>query len=152
MGQTAGNVLGIKALVYHWGQRLLLLPLLYAFYVNYDSKDKWLRLFFSYLVLFASTYSAFALAQRTTVCLTTCSLFIYLSLENIGSKFSVKLNGLMVICAVLICSFDLFTHRKQIILSDYWRIAQPAVYTFTQDYNMTWLFDNAGDRKGSLNN
>ena len=77
---------------------------------------------------------------------------VYLSLENIGSKFSVKLNGLMVICAVLICSFDLFTHRKQIILSDYWRIAQPAVYTFTQDYNMTWLFDNAGDRKGSLNN
>lgn len=151
-GRQLGMTLGIKALVYHWGQRLLLLPLLYAFYVNYDSKDKWLRLFFSYLVLFASTYSAFALVQRTTVCLTTCSLFIYLSLENIGSKFSVKLNGLMVICAVLICSFDLFTHRKQIILSDYWRIAQPAVYTFTQDYNMTWLFDNAGDRKGSLNN
>lgn len=145
-GRQVGMTLGIKALVYHWGQRLFLLPLVYAFFKMYDNKNKWLRLWFSYLLFFACMYSTFALAQRTTVCFMSCSVFVYLSMESSGSKFSAAFNRMFLICALLICSFDVFTHRDQIFLSNYWRIAQPALLTFTQDYDKAWLLENAPER------
>lgn len=144
--RQVGMTLGIKAIVYHWGQRLFLLPLVYAFFKMYDGKNRWLLLWFSYLLFFACMYSTFALAQRTTVCFMSCSVFVYLSMESSGSKFSTAFNRIFLICALFICSFDVFTHRYQISLSNYWRIAQPALLTFTQDYDRTWLLENAPER------
>ena len=145
-GRQTGMSLGTNAFVYHWGQRLFLLPLVFVFIKRYDYKNKWLLLWFSYMLFFACMYSAFALAQRTTVCLMSCSVFVYLSIESYGSKVSTAFNRIFLISALLSCSFDIYTHREQIVLSNYWRIAQPAVLTFTQDYDRTWLLEKAPER------
>lgn len=145
-GRQVDMILGINAIVYHWGQRIMLLPLVFAFFKRYNSRNKWLRIWLSYLLFFACIYSAFTLAQRTTVCLMTCSVFLFLSLEERASKFSGAFRRIFFTCSVVICCFDLWTHREQLLLSEYWRLAQPSVLTLTQEYDRAWLMQNAYDR------
>lgn len=145
-GRQENMVLGLNAIVYHWGQRILLLPLVYLFFRKYDSKNKWSRILFSYLIFFACVYSTFALAQRTTVCFMTCSVFFLLSSEEHKSKLSAPFKRLFLMCSMIICCFDLWTHREQLLLSDYWRLAQPCIITLTQEYDYSWLLQNAPDR------
>ena len=144
-GRQIGKTLGLNAIIYHWGQRFMLLPLIYAFFKRYDSLNKWARLWFSYMLCFACMYSAFALAQRTTVCFMTCSIFYFLSMEC-KSKFSSTFVKVILTSAITICLFDVWTHREQLILSNYWRLIQPGVITLTQEYDKEWLLKYAIDR------
>lgn len=145
-GRRSGMTLGLNALVYHWGQRVCFLPLVYLFFKYYDKENKWFRVFNSLLFLFACCYSAFTLAQRITVLVSSISIFIFLIIESYAINFSVKEKYIFVICSLIVCSFDLWTHRMQLILSDYFRIIQPAIITFLQKYDEIWLFQHALDR------
>ena len=143
-GRQVGMSLKINAIVYHWGQRVFLLPLLFLLFCKYNHHDKWSRLGLSYILFFTCIYSAFALAQRTTVCFMTCSIFLVLSIENsIREKIAISTRRVIIICSVLICCFDIWTHREQILLSRYWRLAQPSVITLTQEYDKSWLLQHA---------
>lgn len=145
-GRQVGQSLKITALVYHWGQRLFFVPLLIIFFRQYDKKYVWGRLFFSFLLMFSILYSAFTLAQRLTVIISTISIFIYLEEEIKGYVPSKRYGLILLFSCLMICAFDLYTHREQILLSNYWRLCQPVPITLTQEYDKEWLFINSRDR------
>lgn len=145
-GRQEGHLLGLNTIVYHWGQRLFLLPLIFALFKRYNDRNAWLRLGLAFIFLFACTYTAFALAQRLTVCFMTYSIFLLLSMEEKNNKFSLKYMKLFMAGSILICCFDLWTHREQLILSEYWRLVQPSIITLSQEYDKIWLFKYANER------
>ena len=96
--------------------------------------------------MFSMSYTAFTLAQRLTVLVQTFSVFIYLEEEAKGYIPKVWQGFVLILACLLIGGFDVYTHRNQILLSDYWRLFQPVPLTLTEGYDYDWLFINAKDR------
>lgn len=145
-GRQVGQTLRITAIAYHWGQRLFLLPLIFLFFKQYDNRHLWGRVLLAFLLMFSMSYTAFTLAQRLTVLVQTFSVFIYLEEEAKGYIPKVWQGFVLILACLLIGGFDVYTHRNQILLSDYWRLFQPVPLTLTEGYDYEWLFINAKDR------
>lgn len=145
-GRQVGQTLRITALGYHWGQRVFLLPLVFLFFKQYDKYRLWGRVFLSFLFMFSIAYTAFTLAQRLTVLVQTISIFIYLEEEAKGYVPKIRQGFILIMACILIGSFDLYTHRTQILLSNYWRLFQPVPVTLLEGYDYSWLFMNVRDR------
>lgn len=141
-GNVTGKEFKTTALIYHWGQRLLLLPLISLLLFEFNRLKKWGNVLLAFLLLFIVFINYFSILQRTTVCLLIFSVFFLINVERSGFTIKKYVVKLLMFCAIISCSFDIYTHRGFINKSDYWRLIQPIPITLMQTYSKEWVIYN----------
>lgn len=141
-GNTENKDFAYTAIIYHWGQRVLLLPLLFILFSHFKQMKRWGNILLGFILLFIVFMNFFTITQRITVCVLIFSIFFLLKIEDNGYTLSHKGRRILVICAIISCCFDIWTHRKFIILSNYQRLLQPVPITLIQTYSKDWVLKN----------
>ncbi len=141
-GNTENKDFANTAIIYHWGQRVLLLPLLFILFSHFKQMKRWGNILLGFILLFIVFMNFFTITQRITVCILIFSIFFLLKIEDNGYTLSHKSRRILVICAIISCCFDIWTHRKFINLSNYQRLLQPAPITLIQTYSKDWVLKN----------